>query len=136
LNRLHTLTRIALAGRFVAAAISTIAKEPPDSLFIYRVNAATGRRDAVNAAPARENEFGEHARGVTDITVTPAGTVAWIVGGTADMPSQSRVFEWPPGSKVPVVLASSPEIVPASLASRPGRLYWTEGEPARSASIK
>jgi hypothetical protein len=132
----RVLTRLALTGRFVAAAIETASKAPPFSIHVYRVNAATGSKDVVPAVPAGEDEFGENARGVTDIVVTRAGTVAWLVGETVDMPGISRVFELPPGSRQPVVVGSGPVIVPGSLAAVPGHLYWSEGTLARGVAIK
>jgi hypothetical protein len=72
---------------------------------------------------------------VTAIVATAAGTMAWIVAEPFQ-PGPSLVCEVSPGSNTPLVLAESKEIVHDSLALAPGRLYWTEGAVAHSATIR
>jgi hypothetical protein len=126
----------ALSGRFVAAAIEGFAKEPPSSWTIHRLDASTGRAEVVSAVPPIQDQFGEGSPGVTDICVTSAGSIAWIVAPTAGVPGLWRVFELAPSSSVLQELASGPAIVRGSLACVPGHVYWLEGSVARGASIR
>ncbi len=100
---------------------------------IYRLDARTGRREHVLAAPGSEDDFATLSAGVSDLAETPAGTVAWIQGGSIASPGIYRVFEWPPGAKAAVLLATATDIAATSLAAVPGHLYWLEGGVPRGA---
>jgi hypothetical protein len=147
------LERLALAGRFVADASTSVGKETmyegQIGWSVSRLNVETGRQEhaRVPFTPSeldpnrRCNGFvPEGAPGVTDIAVTANGTVAWIVGGSIDNNlrnlSSRTVCELPPGSSVPLVVASDPSIRPKSLAAIPGHLYWIEGTTPRNAVIR
>jgi hypothetical protein len=130
---------LALSGRYVASAIEAFTKAPPYSWSIHRLNASTGRTEVVTAVPRVEDEFEEHEEpspGVTDICVTSAGSVAWIVAPTTVAPGLWRVFGLAPGSSVLQALASGPVIARGSLACVPGHVYWLEGSVARAAAIR
>jgi hypothetical protein len=126
----------ALSGRFVASAVEGFDKEPPSSWTIRRLDASTGRTEVVSVVPPIQNQFGEGSPGVTDICVTSAGSVAWIVAPTAGVPGLWHVFELAPGSSVLQELASGSAIAGGSLACVPGHVYWLEGSVARGAVIR
>jgi hypothetical protein len=148
-TRILKLKLLALAGRFVADATESCGKEGCASS-VARLNVQTGRRERATPSTASW-ELGNlngkcvggppGALGVTDIIVTPSGTVAWIMGGSIEVPTNrvdlnSRtVCELPPKSSTPVVVASSTRIEPKTLAGIPGRLYWLEGGAPRTAVI-
>jgi hypothetical protein len=132
----RALRRLALSGRFVAAAIEGFAKEPPSAWRVSRLDARTGKREVVSAVPPSENQFELHSPGVTDICVTPAGSITWIVAPTAGTPGVWRVVEIAAGSSALQVLASGATVERGSLACVSGHVYWTEGTVAKSAPIK
>jgi hypothetical protein len=131
-----SLGPFAVAGRFLGYSLEEGSKEGPSIWIVRRVDVATGRGESQPPEGNEEGEFEPPNTGVTDMVVTAAGTVAWIVHGEIAHPSLYRVLELPAGSKTPVVLASATNIAPKSLAATPGYLYWTEGGVPRSASIK
>lgn len=150
-----TLQKLVLAGRFLFSAFTEGAERYPESgvgsgWYLSLLNVQTGRRQKVDPVGGKEGGFGKGSPGVTDVAVTPAGTAAWIIdgeyqiptgpslpGNKGDLPLGSKtVFELPPGSRTPVVLATSSTIDPASLAAIPGHLYWTEGGAPRTAAIQ
>jgi hypothetical protein len=129
------LGRLVVNGRFVAAAVKIFSKEPPYAWSIYRLNAATGRREVVKATPFGENQFVLHSPGVTDICVTPAGTVTWIVAPPAGEVALWRVYELPPESTTAKPLAASPTITRGSLACVAGHAYWLDNGVTGNAPI-
>jgi hypothetical protein len=150
-----TLQKLALAGRFLFSAFTEGAERYPESgvgggWYLSLLNVQTGHREKVDPVGGKEGGFGKGSPGVTDVAVTPAGTAAWIIdgeyqnptgpslpGNEGDLPLGSKtVFELPPGSRTPVVLATSSTIDPTSLEAIPGHLYWIEGGVARTASIQ
>jgi hypothetical protein len=139
--------RPALSGRFVAYALQTEAERYPDTGFgehVGRLNVQTGRRELIPADGEVGPGFGHGSPGVTDVVVTPAGSVAWMIDGSFGDPSGALLApgETPPiskailllaaGSKTPVPLAYSPMIDPESLAAIPGHVYWLEAGTART----
>jgi hypothetical protein len=144
------LKLLALARRFVADATESCGREGCVSS-VARLNAATGRNERAtpSSSPGELANPNQHCvggppegPGITDIGVTPKGTVAWIMGGSIEFPSNrnnlnSRILcELPPRARTPVVVANSPTIEPRSLAVIPGRLYWLEGGTPRASSIE
>jgi hypothetical protein len=132
----RALRRLALSGRFIAVAIEGFAREPPSAWRVSRLDARTGKREVVSAVPPTENQFELHSPGVTDICVTPAGSVAWIVAPTAGTPGVWWVLDIAAGSSELNVLASGPTVARGSLACVAGYVYWTEGAVAQKASIR
>lgn len=147
------LASLAVSGRFVAYALSLSAERYPGEgshWTVGRLNVQTGRNERVSTDGEQPSAFGPKSPGVTDVAATPAGSIAWIDDGAFQSPlgpplpgngsvlpiGSKAVFDLPTGSKVPAVLAVSPTIDPKSLAAIPGRLYWTEGNAPRSASIR
>jgi hypothetical protein len=143
----------ALAGRFVAYGLQITAERYPGQGFecaVGRLDAQTGHRERLEANGAQGGGFGEDSPGVTDVTVTPAGSMAWIIDGSYQDPvgphlpgaesvlplGSKTVYVILAGSKEPVVLATSPMIDPKSLAAIPGHLYWTEDGVARTVAIE
>jgi hypothetical protein len=151
-TRIVRLRLLALAGRFLADALEECSKNSEACGWsIGRLNAQSGRDETASVSFV-PSELGNpnhwcsgtpppRALGVTDIVVSRAGTVAWIMGGSVDFPtnfgnlSRRTVCELKPGSKTPIVVASSPTIEPKSLAAIPGHLYWTEAGTPRMESI-
>ena len=150
-----TLQKLALAGRFLLSAFTEGAERYPGSgvgggWYLSLLNVQTGRRQKVDPVGGKEGGFGKGSPGVTDVVVTPAGTAAWIIdgeyqnptgpslpGNQGELPLGSKsLFELAPGSRTPVVLATSSTIDPTSLAAIPGHLYWIEGGTPRTASIQ
>jgi hypothetical protein len=144
------LKLLALAQQFVADATESCGREGCASS-VARLNAATGRNergDAVILARGTCEPQSALRRGSARRArrnghwVTPKGTVAWIMGGSIEFPTNrnnlnSRILcELPPGARTPVVVANSPTIEPRSLAVIPGRLYWLEGGTPRASSIE
>ena len=146
------LKRLALSGRFVADAMETCGKNECGGWSISRVNAQTGRNEeaTVSTATSELENPNQHcvgavppgAPGVTDLIVTAKGTVAWIIGGSIEGPTNLKnlgsrtVCELPPRSKTPLVVASSPKIEPRALAANGGHLYWLEGGVARTTGVQ
>ena len=143
----------ALAGRFLSYGLQITAERYPGQGFecaVARLNVQTGRRESFEANGAQGGGFGENSPGVTDVAVTPVGTMAWIIDGSYQDPvgphlpgpasvlplGSKTVYEILAGSKAPVALATSPTIDPKSLAAIPGHLYWTEGGAARTAAVQ
>ncbi len=114
-----------------------------DSWTISRLRPRTGRRfsvcadpDAPEACESYEAGRGPSLPGVTDIVVTPAGSVAWITSGSELATSSTySVYELAANSTKPIQLASTSSIEPKSLAAVAGHLYWTQTEGPRSAPI-
>jgi hypothetical protein len=140
---------VSVAGAFIAYGLleSKTGKYPGSGFAqaVYRLNVRTGRRERTPAAGAGGTIFGEKSLGATDIVLTPAGSVAWIVDGSYNDPSNPHtllplgsktVLYLQPGSRTPTVLSTSATINPKSLAAIPGNLYWLEGQTARTAPIQ
>jgi hypothetical protein len=140
-----TLERPAVAGPFVAYELVQFGRYNGEGTIVkvFRLNAKTGRREQATEAgqPAGEGicdgGLPFKAPGVTGMTVTPRGTVAWIIGGIVESPGVTnlrnyRVCILLPGARVPIVAARGTSIAPRSLAAVPGYVYWSEGGSARS----
>ncbi len=138
-----------LSGRFVVCALGVAAERYPGTgtgWAVQRLNAQTGHRERVSPDGVMSGSFGENSPGVTDVAVTPAGSIAWIDDGAFQNPlpgnggvlplGSKAVFDLLPSAGVPAVLAVSPAIDPKSLAAIPGRLYWIEGGVPRTASVR
>ena len=114
-----------------------------DTWTISRLSPRTGRRfsvcanpDAAEACESYDAGRGPSLPGVTDIVVTPAGSVAWITSGSELATSATySVYELAADSTKPIQLASASGIEPKSLAAVAGHLYWTQTEGPRSAPI-
>jgi hypothetical protein len=138
---------VAVAGPFAAYALSLEAERYQGQGFteaIDRLNVKTGKRERLDAEAA----FGSKSPGITDVVVTPAGSVAWMIEGSFQDPTgqtpapgvvplgSKAIFDVSPTSKVPVLVAFSTTIQPKSLAVTAGHLYWLEGEAAHTAAIQ
>jgi hypothetical protein len=129
------VTRSVLTGRWLGYVLEDFS-EQDHGYMIYRLNVRTGQREHVRATPASEGEFVATHSGVSDMAETSMGTVAWIEGGSVASPDTYRVFEWPPGAKAAVLLATATDIAATSLAAVPGHLYWLEGSVPRTANVR
>jgi hypothetical protein len=144
---------VALTGRFAAYALALSAERYQGSGFteaVGRLNAQTGKRERIPANGAQGGGLGEKSPGVTDVAVTPKGSVAWILDGSFQNPigpplpgnesvlplGSKALLEAPLEAKTPTVLAVSATIDPKSLAAIPGHLYWLEGGTPRTAAIQ
>jgi hypothetical protein len=151
-----SLSHLSLNGRFAAYVLaSTLGyNDEGSTLKIMRIDAKTGRREMAQL-PAVEGEgkstvttpcdggVSEASPGVTDLHVTAAGTVEWILGSTPDHtylpgppePVSYQVCALAGASLTPVLLASSTRIEPHSLAATSGYVYWSEGGVTRSRAL-
>jgi hypothetical protein len=142
--------RVVLAGRFAAYGLTLSAERYQGTSFteaVGRLNAQTGRRERFPANGAHGPGFGEKSPGVTDVVVTPKGSVAWIIDGSFQDPTRKTpvpgvvplgsraLYEVPAGSTMPILVAYNSTIDAKSLAAIPGHLYWAEGGTPRSAAI-
>jgi hypothetical protein len=135
------LEALALNGRFVAYALGGAERSPGAGRgeAVYRLDANSGRRTQVSCSGGSERTCGIAANepGVTDMAVTSAGSVAWIVGGarssTPFAVQPFAVYLLAAHAASATQLAASASISPHSLAAISGHVYWLEGETARQA---
>jgi hypothetical protein len=136
---------VAVSGRFAGYAVLSNNERYPGMGFgegVARVNVQTGRRQEWGANGQAGSGFGAKSPGVTDVVLTPAGSLAWLIDGSFDDPTRRSVEVTPPGSKAvylvpsgsaaPVLLAHSATIEPGSLAAVPGHIYWVEAGAAHT----
>lgn len=142
--------RPCLAGDYVAYPLVEGPPGPGEvEEFVVRLNVRTGSRTVIGAdGPGGKLYRAENSGPLpkaTDMAVTPAGTVAWIIegsyrnpsGGEETLPEGSKtVFELPAGANTPIVLATRSEIEPKSLAISSGYIYWSEAGAARAVSAR
>lgn len=136
-----------LAGRYVAYPMVEGPPGPGEvEEFVVRLNAQTGRRDIVGAdgAGGKLYRLAEALPKVTDMALNPAGTMAWIIEGSYQNPNgdgetlpagSKSVLELPANAATPIVLATSGEISPKSLAITPEYLYWSEAGAPREVAV-
>ena len=138
-----------VSGRFVAYAVLVEVARYAGAGFgedVRRLNAQTGRREGTPAHGKKGTVFPGASLGVTQVVVTPAGSVAWMIEGPfgdpeaperdEPFPNSTAILLLPVGATASTVLAYGPTIEPMSLAAIPGHLYWIEGGVARTASIQ
>jgi hypothetical protein len=128
------VSHFALAGRFLAFAFDTI-----DEVEEYGLSETTA---LLNVETGRERQmpgtfFKEPSRGTAQVVLTPAGSVAWMIEGLFNQTATGYLFgraiyALRAGARKPVLLASSEETVPMSLAATPGHIYWLEAGTART----
>jgi hypothetical protein len=134
----------AVSGRVVGYTLFSLLGNSPDSgtdWRIVRLNAATGHREETPIESGTcTGELPYGAPGVTDLGVSPRGSVAWVIRGQFD-PGNARNLDYArvcvlrSGWVTPVLLASSKTIASGSLAIAGDRLYWTEDNLPRSVII-
>jgi hypothetical protein len=129
---------VVVAGRFVDYATKGYDTGPWRLWSVWRLNAQTGRREFFPRVPPPHegDQFPARGAGVFSVVGTPAGGVAWILGGELSTPTILRVVDVAAGSRSPTVLASGPSIEARSLAVVPGHLYWSESGVAHQAVLK
>jgi len=155
-----TLERPALAGRFLAYALVRGGKYNGEGALwsIDRVDAETGRREEAKGSRIGSEPGGtvttpcdgglaQGSPGVTDLTVSASGAVAWIIGAVANrFPSSTSadgstytVCALPARARTPEVLAGAGAgagtVSPGSLAMAGALVFWTEGGRPRVASV-
>lgn len=141
----HEVRQLTVAGPWVAWAESSCDYESSECAHeVRRLNAQTDRReentvDLHRVEPPPQpglgclifDSVGEEA-GITALVLADSGTIAWIQGTHVcvlphDAPLEPALsapgFE---GERVPLLLASAPDIAPHSLRLVKGRLYWSE----------
>ena len=125
----------AVSGRFVAYAIITVPGRGPGTGFgedVARLDVQTGDREWSPADGAGGSGFVSGLPGVTDVVVTPAGSVAWVIEGGApfvggeESRGSKAILVLPAGATSSRLLSYSPTIEPKSLAAIPGHIYWLE----------
>jgi hypothetical protein len=130
---------LAVSGEWVAYALNGEERYMNGhSVNVVRLNARTGGRLVAACAPETvkagcTETVPRGGAGVTDVVVTSAGTVGWIVAGTASAPY--ALMELAPKARRPTLLASSTAIAPGSLAAIAGHLCWVEGGAPRTLSV-
>src|ERR1700682_6407877 len=142
-SREPELRRMTLSGRYLAYALvgsAVFRNESSEGLTwqIRRLNIRTGTSEKIrreHKCVAADESENWNAPGVTDLLVTPNGTMAWIFGSYYESPANYRVCELPPGSSSPILLANSQTITPKSLAIATNRLSWLENGIPRSAPL-
>jgi len=121
-----------IAGRYLAfASVSVDPDEEygfPETTIL--LNAKTGRERRMPGT-----FFEAPSRGVVQVVVTAAGSLAWMIEGlfhdpigepAAGYPAGRAIYGLRAGAKEPALLAYSENIVPMSLAATSGRIYWLE----------
>jgi hypothetical protein len=142
-SREPELRRMTLSGQYLAYTLvgsAAFRNESSEGLTwqIRRLNIRTGRSEKVRReykCVAADQSEDWDAPGVTDLLVTPNGTMAWIFGSYYEFPTNYRVCELPPGTPSPILLANSQTITPKSLAIASNRLSWRENGIPRSAPL-
>ena len=97
------------------------------------VDIRTGRGRAFEQPAQRRNQSGEDPP-VTALTITAAGSVAWIVGTGPETPGVYEVHAVPVGG-TDTVLSSGDAVESRSLAAARGVVYWSEGGAPRRADL-
>lgn len=135
------LHQLAIAGRYVTYVLEVEEERYPGNGFrevVARMNVQTGRINAIDTTGRRRSRFFRGSPGVTDVVVTQAGSIAWIISGRfADptrntpppglTPNRSKaIYLIPVQARAPPLLAFSATIDPRSLAVRRGRIFWRE----------
>jgi hypothetical protein len=127
-----TVRRVALAGRYVAAAVQSSNNDAPLSwaVLLYDVRGRT--LTAVNGGLLTASNFTAKDRGITGLVVSAKGSAAWIVAPPAASGASAAVMVATPNTVhgQATVVAEVPTIDLASLATDGRRVYWTEaGQP-------
>ena len=142
-----TLKRPALSGPFLAYALVRYGSYNGEGALwtIMRINAKTGGREEargsrIGGEPGGtistpcDGGVGEGSPGVTDLSVSASGVVAWIIGALPYQyysPDPTKVSTYTvcalsAHSATPKMLASDPTVSPGSLAMAAGLIYWTD----------
>jgi hypothetical protein len=131
------LRKLALAGPWVADATQGCSHETESCTEgVKRMRAQTGQIEYDLGGGPDEPAGRECLTGylgdagqpvISALRIATSGTMAWIQVG--------RVCELPHGSQVPLLLASSPAVVPNSLQIADGFLIWREGGALGSAPL-
>jgi hypothetical protein len=131
------ITALALAGRFFAYATHAGGGGSPS----VSVNVLDLRGGPAGGGWTAADDIESGSRGVTDLALTPSGTVAWLMEGRfldpaaveeGPHPFSRALFAVPAGKSEPIFLTDGTSISPGSLAAVPGHVYWTEDGIARS----
>jgi hypothetical protein len=126
------VSHFVIAGRYLAFADEYAGEDEENGFSETTV--------LLNVETGREREmpgwfFTSPSRGVVQVALTSAGSLAWMIEGlfgnpTAGMatnPLPGRaVYALRAGGKGPTLLAYSEDIVPMSLAAISGHIYWLE----------
>jgi hypothetical protein len=132
-----SMSHLAVAGRYVAYALTISGGESPEMWKVCRLNVQVGLKKCVGAdLRPGAGGFPSPGGGVRNVAATPKGTVAWIAGGAEAAPATEDVLVLAPGASSPTLLASGAGVDPSSLAAVPGHLYWTEAGAPRMVAIR
>jgi hypothetical protein len=150
------LERPALSGRFLAYVLVLSGKYNGEGAIwtIDRVDAEKGRKEEARGSRLGGEPGGtvttpcdgglaQGSPGVTDLTVSSSGAVAWIIGAapnrfpssTSATGSTYTVCALPAGSRTPQVLAGTKTTAPGSLAIAGELVYWSESGSPRAARV-
>jgi len=130
-----------LMGSYVAYVLRVESGRNADSGFseeVGRLDVRAGRRELKPSDGRSGGAFESGSAGVTQVAVTPAGSVAWMIAGSfanpdgqlpapGETPPASRaIYVLPSHSTAPLPLAYSTTIEPGSLAVTAGHIFWLE----------
>lgn len=136
-----TLHQVAVAGRYVSYVLEVEEERYPGTGFrevVARMNVQTGRINAIDATGRDRSRFFRDSPGVTDVVVTRAGSIAWIISGRFADPTHNTpppgltpngskaLYLIPARSTTPRLLAFSPGIDPRFLVARRGHIVWRD----------
>jgi hypothetical protein len=122
-----TLRRSAVAGRYVAYALSATFDVPRGTIWeIGRLKASSGRREIVSAEPGEEGRRSLPKPAITVLALAPTGAVAWIIAGPDSEKGDYRVFGLPAGARRATLLAKGSDVAPKSLEVSGNRFYWIQ----------
>jgi len=127
------ITAIKLVGEVLAYAVSNRREAAMVSLIRMR------RGEGPGWIAANDIEAG--SPGVTDLALTPSGTVAWLVEGrfldpadpkSGPHPFSRAVFAVPDHRDEPIFLAYGNDIAPGSLVAARGQIRWLQAGSPRT----
>jgi hypothetical protein len=138
--------RPTLAGPFVGYALEVMVDRYTGGFGedVGRLDARTGRLELKPADGKGGGGFEPGSPGVTDVAVSPAGSVAWMIEGSFGnpngqplapgeaAPASKAIYLLVTGATTPLAVAYSPTIDPGSLAAIPGHIFWLEAGAART----
>jgi hypothetical protein len=116
-----TARRLVLAGRYLAFNQEYSREDVEESVSVLDVR--TGRSHGADAVADVAAPRPDARNAVTAIVLRPDGAVAWIARNDDIQPARYEVLAL--GAGRPALLATGPDIDPASLAVAGSRVYWT-----------
>jgi hypothetical protein len=128
----RVISHFVVAGRYLAFADGIVEPDEESGFTETTIllNVETGRERRMPVSG-----FKVPSRGVVQVVLTAAGSIAWMIEGLFDNPIAETstgplpgraVYALRAGAKEPAWLAYSENIVSMSLAATSGHIYWLE----------